>query len=346
MGQKISPVVSTILEFQNVSKHYRVRQQDVAALHDIDLTVEAGEIFGIIGQSGAGKSTLIRLVNLLERPNAGRILVDGQDVTRLDELELRTLRRGIGMIFQHFNLLSSRTVAQNVAFPLRIAGLWGEDEIRGRVSALLDRVGLSEHASKYPAQLSGGQKQRVGIARALATQPRILLCDEATSALDPQTTQSVLRLLNEINQELNLTIVLITHEMNVIRTLCDRVAVLDEGRIVESGEVVDVFLHPGHPVSRRFVFESEDVDEELFNTAFEHVDGRLIRLTFRGDTTYEPLLGRIMREHELDFSILSGRIDRIKNTPYGQLLLGLNGERINEALDHFRHVGLTVEELR
>jgi D-methionine transport system ATP-binding protein len=338
--------VSTILEFQNVSKHYRVRQQDVAALRDIDLTVEAGEIFGIIGQSGAGKSTLIRLVNLLERPNAGRILVDAQDVTQLDELGLRTLRRGVGMIFQHFNLLSSRTVAQNVAFPLRIAGLWSEDEIRNRVAALLDRVGLNEHANKYPAQLSGGQKQRVGIARALATQPRILLCDEATSALDPQTTQSVLRLLDEINQELNLTIVLITHEMNVIRTLCDRVAVLDEGRIVESGEVVDVFLHPGHPVSRRFVFESEDVDEELFQTAFERVDGRLIRLTFRGDATYEPLLGRIMREHELDFSILSGRIDRIKNTPYGQLLLGLNGEHVNEALDHFRRAGLTVEELR
>jgi D-methionine transport system ATP-binding protein len=338
--------VPTILEFQNVSKHYRVRRQNVVALDAINLKVEAGEVFGIIGQSGAGKSTLIRLVNLLERPGAGRILVDGQDVTRLDEPGLRALRRGVGMIFQHFNLLSSRTVRQNVAFPLRIAGQCSEGEIRAQVSALLDRVGLSEHADKYPAQLSGGQKQRVGIARALATQPRILLCDEATSALDPQTTQSVLRLLNEINQELQLTIVLITHEMNVIRTLCDRVAVLDAGKIVETGEVADVFLHPAHPVSRRFVFESEDVDEELFQTAFEHVDGRLIRLTFRGDTTYEPLLGRIMREHDLDFSILSGRIDRIKNTPYGQLLLGLNGEHINDALDHFRRAGLTVEELR
>jgi D-methionine transport system ATP-binding protein len=338
--------VSAILEFQNVSKYFRVRGQDVVALDDINLTVEAGEVFGIIGQSGAGKSTLIRLVNRLERPGSGRILVDGQEVTQLDEPGLRALRRGVGMIFQHFNLLSSRTVRQNVAFPLRIAGQWSEDEIRSRVSALLDRVGLSGHADKYPAQLSGGQKQRVGIARALATQPRILLCDEATSALDPQTTQSVLRLLNEINQELKLTIVLITHEMNVIRTLCDRVAVLDEGRIVETGEVADVFLHPVHPVSRRFVFESEDVDEELFNTAFEHINGRLIRLTFRGDATYEPLLGRIMREHDLDFSILSGRIDRIKNTPYGQLLLGLNGERINDALGHFRRAGLTVEELR
>jgi len=341
--------VSAILEFQNVSKNYRVHKRDIPALTGIDLSVTAGEVFGVIGHSGAGKSTLIRLINLLERPSDGRVLVNGEDVTRFDGAGLRALRQRIGMIFQHFNLLSSKTVADNIAFPLRIAGRHSAAEIQKRVAELIERVGLTEHTHKYPAQLSGGQKQRVGIARALATQPHILLCDEATSALDPQTTQSVLRLLDEINRELHLTIVLITHEMNVIRTLCDRVAVLDNGRIVESGDVADVFLHPQHQTSRRFVYESEDIDEETLYTAFSHVSGRLIRLTFRNETTYEPVLGRITRQCDVDFSILSGRIDRIKNVPYGQLVLGLgdrdSGRNINEALRRFREEGLTVEEL-
>jgi D-methionine transport system ATP-binding protein len=341
--------VSPILEFQNVSKSYRVKKRDIPALTDIDLSVTAGEVFGVIGHSGAGKSTLIRLINLLERPSGGRILINGEDVTRLDDAGLRALRQRIGMIFQHFNLLSSKTVAENIAFPLQIAGCHSAVEIQKRVAELIGRVGLTEHTHKYPAQLSGGQKQRVGIARALATQPQILLCDEATSALDPQTTQSVLRLLDEINRELRLTIVLITHEMNVIRTLCDRVAVLDNGCIIESGDVADVFLHPQHPVSRRFVYESEDIDEETLYTAFSHVSGRLIRLTFRDEATYEPVLGRITRQCNVDFCILTGRIDRIKNVPYGQLVLGLSdhdsGHNINEALRRFREAGLVVEEL-
>jgi len=338
--------VSVILEFRNVCKSYRVEKREIPALRDIDLSVNAGEVFGIIGQSGAGKSTLIRLINLLERPTAGNIFLDGQDITRFDEPKLRAMRQKIGMIFQHFNLLSSKTVAQNIAFPLRVAKQLGDDEIKKRVAELIDRVDLNEHTNKYPAQLSGGQKQRVGIARALATQPRMLLCDEATSALDPQTTQSVLTLLNEINIDLKLTIVLITHEMNVIRTLCDRVAVLDHGRIVEFGEVADVFLHPQHPTSRRFVFESEDMDEGALNLAFTQVQGRLIRLTFRGDKTYDPVLGSTMRDYNIDFSILSGRIDRIKNIPYGQLILSLSGDNVNDALAHFRSKGLTIEELR
>ncbi len=338
--------MSVILEFRNVCKSYRVEKREIPALRDIDLSVNAGEVFGIIGQSGAGKSTLIRLINLLERPTAGNIFLDGQDITRFDEPKLRAMRQKIGMIFQHFNLLSSKTVAQNIAFPLRVAKQLGDDEIKKRVAELIDRVDLNEHTNKYPAQLSGGQKQRVGIARALATQPRMLLCDEATSALDPQTTQSVLTLLNEINIDLKLTIVLITHEMNVIRTLCDRVAVLDHGRIVEFGEVADVFLHPQHPTSRRFVFESEDMDEGALNLAFTQVQGRLIRLTFRGDKTYDPVLGSTMRDYNIDFSILSGRIDRIKNIPYGQLILSLSGDNVNDALAHFRSKGLTIEELR
>lgn len=335
-----------ILEFCHVSKSYRVGKSDTPALKNIDLSVNAGEVFGIIGQSGAGKSTLIRLINLLERPTTGSILLDGQDITRFDETQLRAMRQKIGMIFQHFNLLSSKTVAQNIAFPLKIAKQYGDDKIKKRVAELIDRVGLNDHTNKYPAQLSGGQKQRVGIARALATQPRMLLCDEATSALDPQTTQSVLALLNEINLDLKLTIVLITHEMNVIRTLCDRVAVLDHGCTVESGDVADVFLHPQHPTSRRFVYESEDVDEGMLNAAFSHIEGRLIRLTFRGDQTYESVLGSTMRTYNVDFSILSGRIDRIKNIPYGQLILGLSGDNIDDALAHFRSKGLTIEELR
>jgi D-methionine transport system ATP-binding protein len=344
--QSFPYIVPAILELRDVSKNYRVDQCDIPALDHIDLEVISGEVFGIIGHSGAGKSTLIRLINLLEHPTKGAILIDGQDITRLDKNELRVLRRKIGMIFQHFNLLSSKTVAQNIAFPLRIAGHYNEDEIKKRVGELIDRVGLIEHTDKYPAQLSGGQKQRVGIARALATQPRILLCDEATSALDPQTTQSVLNLLNEINIDLKLTIVLITHEMNVIRMLCDRVAVLDQGKIVELGEVSNVFLHPQHPTSRRFVYESEDIDEEMLHAAFSHLESRLIRLTFRGNRTYEPILGNIMRAYHVDFSILSGRIDRIKNMPYGQLILGLQGDSVDDALAHFRQQGLTVEELR
>src|SRR5579871_3845538 len=255
-----------VIRFQAVHKSYRVDGRDVSALQPLDLEIADGEVFGIIGHSGAGKSTLIRLINLLERPSGGRVLIGDTDMTALPEAELRQRRQGIGMIFQHFNLLASQTVAENVAFPLRLAGEKDAAAIRGRVDELLARVGLTAHADKYPSQLSGGQKQRVGIARALANRPSILLCDEATSALDPQTTASVLDLLVEINRDLKLTIVLITHEMDVVRRVCDRVAVLDDGRIVESGAVADVFLHPRHPTTRRFVSEAlpeETVDATL-----------------------------------------------------------------------------------
>ncbi|MDR1660958.1 MAG: ATP-binding cassette domain-containing protein [Azoarcus sp.] len=337
---------AAVLEFQDVSKHYRAGQQDVPALRNIDLRVEAGEVFGIIGRSGAGKSTLIRLINALERPDRGKVWVEDADVSAMNAPALRALRQKIGMIFQHFNLLSSKTVAQNVAFPLRIAGQSNEAAVQRRVSALLERVGLLEHARKYPAQLSGGQKQRVGIARALATGPRILLCDEATSALDPQTTQSVLHLLDEIHRELQLTIVVIAHEMNVIRALCDRVAVLDEGKIVETGETAEIFLHPKHPVSRHFVSESENIDEERLDAAFDRVEGSLARLTFRGEQVYEALFGKILREYGVDFCIVSGHVDRIGNMPYGRLVMGLRGARTHEALDEIRREGITIEILR
>ena len=334
-----------MIEFIDVHKSFDVDGRAVPALNGIDLKIGAGEIFGIIGHSGAGKSTLVRHINLLEKPTRGRVLIDGEDITTRDAAGLRQMRRGIGMIFQHFNLLSSKTVAENIAFPLRLAGTPAA-QVHQRVNQLIERVGLEAHARKYPAQLSGGQKQRVGIARALATAPKILLCDEATSALDPQTTQSVLQLLAEINREFNLTIVVITHEMDVIRRIGDRVAVLDNGRVVESGPVADVFLHPKHATTQRFVREAENVDESEQHDAFEHVPGKIVRLTFRGERTYEPVLGQVARETGIDFSILSGRIDRIKDTPYGQLTLSLTGGEPTAALRLFEQTGLTVEVLR
>ncbi len=339
------PFRSPVIRFQQVHKSYAVGGRQVAALHPLDLEIRAGEVFGIIGHSGAGKSTLIRLINRLEAPSGGQLWVDGQDVAALDGEGLRALRRRVGMIFQHFNLLSSRTVAQNVAFPLELAGE-PRARIDARVAELLERVGLAEHANKYPAQLSGGQKQRVGIARALATGPKILLCDEATSALDPQTTASVLSLLAGINRELGLTVVLITHEMDVIRRVCDRVAVLDAGRLVESGPVTEVFLHPQHPTTRRFVSEAEHVDEHGLHADFAAVEGRILRLTFLGADTYAPLLGRIARQCGVDYNILSGRIDRIRDTPYGQLVVALVGGDADAAQQAFAAAGVTVEVLR
>ncbi|HCF1712036.1 methionine ABC transporter ATP-binding protein [Pseudomonas aeruginosa] len=335
-----------MIEFHDVHKTYRVAGREIPALQPTRLNIQAGQIFGLIGHSGAGKSTLLRLINRLEEPSGGRILVEGEDVTALDAEGLRRFRQRVGMIFQHFNLLSSKTVADNIAMPLRLAGGFSRAEVDARVSELLARVGLSDHARKYPAQLSGGQKQRVGIARALACRPSILLCDEATSALDPQTTASVLQLLAEINRELKLTIVLITHEMDVIRRVCDQVAVMDGGAIVEQGDVADVFLHPQHPTTRRFVFEAERVDEDERHDDFAHVPGLILRLTFRGEATYAPLLGTVARQTGVDYSILSGRIDRIKDTPYGQLTLALVGGDLEAAMSQLSAADVHVEVLR
>ena len=334
-----------MIDFHQVHKAYNVGGRDIPALLPCDLHIGRGEVFGIIGHSGAGKSTLLRLINRLEEPSGGRIVIDGVDVTALGADGLRQFRQQVGMIFQHFNLLSSKTVAANVGLPLKLAGVQPK-EIEQRVAALLERVGLADHANKYPAQLSGGQKQRVGIARALATKPKILLCDEATSALDPQTTASVLQLLTEINRELGLTIVLITHEMDVIRRVCDRVVVMDAGVIVEQGPVAEVFLHPQHATTRRFVLEAEQVNEDDQRDDFAHVQGRILRLTFVGDSTYSPILGQVARDTGIDYSILAGRIDRIKDTPYGQLTLALSGGDIDAALARFEAADVHLEILR
>ncbi len=334
-----------MIRFVDVHKSYRVDGRDIPALQPFSLDIADGEVFGIIGLSGAGKSTLLRLINLLERSSGGSIFINDVEMTALAEPALRAQRRKIGMIFQHFNLLASQTVADNVAFPMRLAGERDPAVLRARVDELLARVGLTAHANKYPSQLSGGQKQRVGIARALANRPSILLCDEATSALDPQTTASVLDLLAEINRELKLTIVLITHEMDVVRRVCDRVAVLDAGVIVERGAVADVFLHPQHATTKRFVNEAlpEEAASEL--APFAQVPGRILRLSFRGDTTLTPALGRVARETGIDFNILAGRIDRIKDLPYGQLTLAMQGAGVDTALVALREAGIEIEEL-
>ena len=336
-----------MIHLRNVHKSYRVKDKLIPALNGIDLSVVKGEIFGVIGHSGAGKSTLIRLINLLERPTEGEIVVDGEAILGYDKLALRNFRRNIGMIFQHFNLLSSKTVAENVSFPIRIAGERDAAKIDARVDEMLELVGLSRHKHKYPKQLSGGEKQRVGIARALANQPKILLCDEATSALDPQTTRSILQLLREINEKLNLTIVLITHEMDVIRTICDRVAVIDGGKIVENDLVTRVFLHPQPPTTRNFVLEAEDVtDDELNESVQQSRDGMIRRLTFMNQSMTQPVFTEVAREYGVDFLILSGRFGKIKSTPCGQLTVAVRGDadKAQAALGKLVDAGVVVEE--
>ncbi|MBM7591616.1 D-methionine transport system ATP-binding protein [Brevibacillus fulvus] len=338
--------MSRMIQLENLHKGYQVDGHIVPALQGIDLSIEKGEIFGVIGHSGAGKSTLIRCINLLERPTSGRVVVDGTDLMNLDDRQLQEQRRQIGMIFQHFNLLSSATVAENVAFPLKLAKR-PKAEIEQKVTELLTLVGLEAHRNKYPAQLSGGQKQRVGIARALASDPKVLLCDEATSALDPQTTNSILALLRDINRKLGLTIVLITHEMHVIRAVCDRVAVIDGGKIVEMGNVVDVFLKPQHPTTQEFVEQVADSVElkEIVSHEKADKDRTMIRITFLGSQTYQPVLFQTMLETGTPFNILQGTISRMKDTPYGQLIVELEAdqEQVNKTIGSLRQRGLEVE---
>lgn len=310
-----------MIEIKDIHKSFKSKDKVLHALQGVSLNIEKGRVFGIIGRSGAGKSTLIRMINQLERPDSGQVLIDGTDITQFNDSELRLLRQDIGMVFQHFNLLNSRTVLDNVIYPLRVAGV-DKATRQARALELLSLVGLQDHVHKYPRQLSGGQKQRVGIARALATNPKILLCDEATSALDPETTQSVLALLNQINKTLGITIVLITHSMDVVRNLCDHVAIIDGGRIVEQGEVVHVFLHPQHPTTVSLLSES-GVDAESWKLFAKNIEGNIFRLTYHGQAAAEPLLSKLGSELKLQFSILQGSVGLIKDTPFGQLVLAI-----------------------
>ncbi|WP_136608455.1 methionine ABC transporter ATP-binding protein [Paenibacillus dokdonensis] len=335
-----------MIELKQVTKKYGKGAKTTEALSSLDLSVRKGEIFGVIGHSGAGKSTLIRCMNLLERPTSGEVWVDGVDLTKLSKQQLQSKRRGIGMIFQHFNLLSSATVYENIAFPLRLAHM-DKEKLAAKVDDLLQLVGLEDHKDKYPAQLSGGQKQRVGIARALASDPQVLLCDEATSALDPQTTDSILRLLVDINQKFHLTIVLITHEMHVIQSICDRVAVIHQGGIVEQGAVTDVFLKPKHPVTREFILGQAGESAQLALDAPHDGSSRLCKLTFLGQKTYDSILSRTARETGVDFAILQGTISKIKDIPYGQLIVRLEGDpgQIEKTIQRVTAEGLDVEVL-
>lgn len=329
-----------MIRLEGVTRRYRSAAGERTALDAVDLEIGKGEVFGVVGRSGAGKSTLIRTINRLETPDAGKVFVDGQEITALNPAELRAARRRIGMIFQHFNLLNAKTIFDNVAFPLRLGGR-PDAEVKARTGELLGRLGLAEHANKHPAQLSGGQKQRVGIARALACGPSVLLCDEATSALDPETTEDILTLLDQLNRELGLTIVLITHQMEVVRRVCDRVAVLKDGKLVEQGATADVFLHPQHPVTRAMLAEGE----EAFDASVVPAGAKLAKLTFRGSSTYEPELSRVARSVGVDYSILSGRISRIRGEPYGQLVVAFTGGDAGAAIKQLTDRGVRVESV-
>ncbi|WP_017451311.1 methionine ABC transporter ATP-binding protein [Herbaspirillum rubrisubalbicans] len=341
-----------MIEIQAVTQRFG----NVEAVRHVDLSIRKGEIFGIIGRSGAGKSTLVRTLNLLNRPTSGRIVLDGQDLASLSASQLREARRGIGMIFQHFNLLSSRSVYDNIALPLELAGK-SKAQIAAKVEPLLELVGLTALRDRYPAQISGGQKQRVGIARALANDPKVLLSDEATSALDPETTRSILDLLRKINQELGLTIVLITHQMEVIKQICDRVAVMEAGQVIEQGEVLDVFRQPRHEVTRALI--GDVIAHELpkgvlarLRERLARADGgqgtdHLFRFAFTGNDVDQPHLSEAVRRFNLNFNILHGQIDEIQGQAFGSLAILANGtqDNINQAMQYLREQGVVVEEL-
>lgn len=333
-----------MIKITDLRKVFHTGSGQVVALDGVSLHVKKGEIFGIIGLSGAGKSTLVRCINMLERPTSGKVEIDGVDMGSLGPRELRVARREIGMIFQHFNLLWSRTVYGNVAFPLEIAG-YPEEKIRKRVMELLDLVGLAEKVNAYPSQLSGGQKQRVGIARALANNPKVLLCDEATSALDPQTTQSILELLKDINQKFNLTIVIITHEMNVIKEICDTVAVIENAKIVETGPVIEVFTKPKTATARRFINTVINIDVPEAVVLKQNNGGRLLRITFLGEVASQPVLSNLVSDFNLKTNILYGNIDHIKDQIVGTLtvqLLGDDGD-IDKGIAYLKSLNLEVE---
>jgi len=319
-----------MIKIEHVNKIYTQGKKKIYALRDINLSIPKGAIFGVIGSSGAGKSTLIRCVNLLERPSSGAVIVDDIDLTQLSHKDLTLARRKLGMIFQHFNLLSSRTVFANVAFPLELAGE-PQEKINARVNELLKLVGLEDKVQQYPANLSGGQKQRVAIARALATSPKVLLCDEATSALDPATTKSILVLLKRINKELGITILIITHEMDVVKNICSEVAIIGDGELVEKGSISDIFAHPKTQLAKEFIHSTLDLSipdeyaEKL--SAEKSADNHpLVRLEFTGNTVNAPIISEISQKYQVAFSILSADMDYAGGMKFGIMLAKIIGE--------------------
>lgn len=340
-----------MIEITQVNKVFYQGNKEIHALKNINLSITEGTIFGVIGASGAGKSTLIRCVNLLEKPTSGTVTIDGVELTALNNTQLTLARRKIGMIFQHFNLLASRTVYENVALPLELAGKKGT-AIVSKVTELLGLVGLADKKDSYPANLSGGQKQRVAIARALASDPKVLLCDEATSALDPATTQSILELLKEINRKLNLTILLITHEMDVVKSICHQVAIIGDGELVETGKVGDIFAYPKTELARQFIRSTldlsipEDYQQQLQHT-YRSGLAPLVRLEFTGATVDAPLISQISRQFSIDVSILSSDLDYAGGVKFGMLVAEILGDPTNTqaAIDYLKEHQVKVEVL-
>ena len=341
-----------MIELKHISKVFPTPDGALQALRDIDLTIQDGDVFGIVGMSGAGKSTLVRCINLLERPTQGQVLIDGRDLCAMPEKELIRQRRSIAMIFQQFNLLMQRTCLKNICFPMEIAGVKRDEAIR-RAREYLDIVGLPDKADAYPAQLSGGQRQRIAIARALASDPKILLCDEATSALDPKTTREILRLVRDINQRLGITIVVITHQMSVVKYICDRAAVMEKGRLVEEGTILEIFSHPKMPVTKGFIDTATNVDD-LYELLEETRSGDGVNhgqtvylLTYTGSSAGKPLMVALYQRFGVEANIIFGNVELLKGTPLGKLAVTLSGtpESVGDALEFIRSQNVVVEAL-
>lgn len=342
-----------MIKLENISKSFAINGKTVEAVKDVSLAIRQGEIFGIIGFSGAGKSTLVRCINLLEKPEKGRVIIDGEDITHYEGKELRHVRQKIGMIFQHFNLMPSRTVFENIELPLKLTKLSASERSQ-KIKKLLDLVGLSDKAKSYPSQLSGGQKQRVAIARALANDPKVLLCDEATSALDPQTTHSILQLLKEVNTRLGITIVVITHQMEVIKEICDCVAVMQKGVVVEKGDIVEVFSAPQAPITKSFIQAADNFeafsDLVKLNSAITGIKPSqpVWFLTYRGAVAGEPLMSELYRRFEVKANIIYGNIDYFKQCIVGKLGVAIEGraDQIEKARQFLIDQKIIVEVLR
>lgn len=342
-----------MIRLEHVTKTFQTKNKEVHAVKDVSLHIKTGEIYGIIGFSGAGKSTLVRCMNLLEKPEHGAVILEGKNLLDCSNKELRQERQKMGMIFQHFNLMRSRTVYENIALPLKHIG-WSKEEIDVRVQELLELIDLQERKDSYPSQLSGGQKQRVAIARALANRPKVLLCDEATSALDPQTTQTILDLIKKVNQQMNLTVVIITHEMAVVKEVCDHVAVMENGRLVEEGDIVSVFTHPQQKVTKNFINttnNSRKIDELI---AQDHPlvqlkeNQVLVHLQYQSANTSDPIISTVSRKYNVDINLVFANVEIVHNSPIGQIEAIFTGkeEDVKKALKFFQEDGVKVEVLK
>lgn len=342
-----------MIELKNVSKTFTKGKENIKAVDNVTLSIRDGEVFGIIGFSGAGKSTLVRCINLLEKPDCGEVIVDEQNLTKMKEKELRNVRRKIGMIFQHFNLMNSQSVKENIAYPLKHIGL-SKSEISEKVNSLLKLVELEDKGDAYPSELSGGQKQRVAIARALANNPDILLCDEATSALDPQTTLSILRLLKSVNKKLKITIVIITHEMDVVKEICDSVAVIEHGQVVEEGSVFEVFSEPKEEITKNFISTTSNIHNiyELIKQNASIVqlkdNSRILKLKYLKDSTSEAVISVISRNYDVDTSIVFGNVEVLQGSLIGELIVIISGtnENIKSAVDYLNDKNIEVEVIK